>query len=150
MTDREKLIEILRFGMDKYFLLKLEAEIIAELLIANGVTFAKDTDVPSKWISVEERLPESEKIVLAAAKSKTFGWHHVLMVAHIGYHEFSTEEYGWRDYEGDTEYDEENDCFWIPECWYEVNSVEDNGNWIIDSDYEVTHWMPLPEPPRED
>ena len=47
-----------------------------------------------------------------------------------------------------TEYDEENDCFWIPECWYEVNSVEDNGNWIIDSDYDVTHWMPLPEAPK--
>ena len=118
--------------------------------ITNGVTFATDTNVGSKWISVEDRLPESEKIVLASAKNKTFGYHHVLMVAHIGYHEFSTEEHGWRDYEGDTEYDEENDCFWVPECWYEVNSVEDNGNWIIDSDYVVTHWMPLPEPPKED
>lgn len=114
-----------------------------EAMIKNG-------DIPPQWISVEDRLPESEKIVLAAAKDKTFGYHHILMVAHIGCHEFSTEEYGWRDYEGDTEYDEENDCFWIPECWYEVNSVEDNGNWIIDSDYVVTHWMPLPEPPKED
>ena len=101
-----------------------------------------------KWISVKDRLPESEKIVLVSAKSKTFGYRHTLMVAHIGHHEFTTEEYGWQEYEGETEYDEENDCFWIPECWYEVNSVEDNGNWIIDSDYDVTHWMPLPQPPK--
>ena len=101
------------------------------------------------WIPVTERLPESEKIVLVSAKSKTFGYRHTLMVAHIGHQEFTTEEYGWHEYEGNTEYDEEKDCFWIPECWYEVNSVEDNGNWIIDDDYDVTHWMPLPEPPKE-
>ena len=101
----------------------------------------------SGWISVDERLPESEKIVLVSAVSKTFSYRHTLMVAHIGHHEFTTEDSDWREFEGDTEYDEENDCFWIPECWYEVNSVEDNGNWIIDSDYDVTHWMPLPEPP---
>jgi hypothetical protein len=113
--------------------------------------YKKETDVvpKSEWISVEERLPESEKIVLVSALSKTFRYRHTLMVAHIGHHEFTTEDTGWREYEGDTEYDEENDCFWIPECWYEVNSVEDNGNWIIDSDYDVTHWMPLPEAPKK-
>ena len=25
-----------------------------------------------------------------------------------------------------------------------------NPNWIIDSDYNVTHWMPLPMPPKEE
>jgi len=120
------------------------AEVLREL---SGVD-VPDTCV-GKWIPVTERLPESEKIVLVAAKSKTFGYCHILMVAHIGHHEFTTEEYGWQEYEGETEYDEENDCFWIPECWYEVNSVEGNVNWVIDSDYDVTHWMPLPEPPKE-
>ena len=106
-------------------------------------------DGKPKWIPVAELLPDSERIVLVTALSKTFRHKHILMVAHIGHHEFTTEEYGWQEYDGETEYDEENDCFWIPECWYEVNSVEDNGNWIIDSDYDVTHWMPLPEPPKE-
>jgi hypothetical protein len=146
---REKLIEILETVVSPKELL-CDGEVlvstarVADHLIANGVTFAEDNNVPSKWIPVTERLPESEKIVLVSAKSKTFGYRHTLMVAHIGHHEFTTEEYGWHEYEGETEYDEENDCFWIPECWYEVNSVEDNGNWIIDSDYDVTHWMPLP------
>ena len=38
---------------------------IADHLIANGVTFAKDNNVPNKWIPVTERLPENEANVLA-------------------------------------------------------------------------------------
>lgn len=104
----------------------------------------------SRWISVQDRLPESQKPVLVCAKDKTFGHKRVLKAAHIGYHECSTDDYEWQDYEGDTEYDEEKDCFWIPECWYETNAVEDNGNWMLYDDYEITHWMPLPEPPKEE
>ena len=48
----------------------------------------------------------------------------------------------------ETEYDEENDCFWIKPCWYEVNVVDDNPNWELTCCI-VTHWMPLPEPPKE-
>lgn len=146
MDVREKLVELLRVsphldvvkgykGNDCTF------ERGADWLIAHGVTV-------QKWISVTERLPESQKTVLVSAKDKTFGHRHTLMAAHIGYHEAKTEDYGWQEYEGDTEYDEENDCFWIPECWWESNFVEGNTNWIIDSDYEITHWMPLPEPPK--
>lgn len=119
---------------------------MSEISYKNG--YAQGKKDALKWIPVSERLPDSEKIVLVCALSKTFRYKHILMVAHIGHHEFTTEDYGWQEYEGDTEYDETEDCFWIPECWYEVNSVEDNGNWIIDSDYDVTHWMPLPEPPK--
>lgn len=103
----------------------------------------------NEWISVKDRLPEKQKPVLVCAKDKTFGYQQTLRAAHVGFRECSTEDYGWQEYEGDTEYDEQNDCFWIPECWYETNAVEDNTNWIIDYDYEVTHWMYLPEPPKE-
>ena len=57
----------------------------------------------------------------------------------------TTDDYDWRD----CEYDEEKDCYCVKECWYEVNVVDDNPNWIIDSDYDVTHWMPLPPFPTE-
>ena len=50
--DREKLVELLS---EVQYLGGLE-EKIADHLIANGVTV-------NKWISVKERMPESEKIL---------------------------------------------------------------------------------------
>ena len=99
-----------------------------------------------KWISVKDRLPESGEKVIARLQSKTFQrYRPITMLAHIGAHEKTTDDSDWRDCECDTEYDEKNDCYWIPECWYEVNVVDDNPNWIVGSDYNVTHWMPLPD-----
>lgn len=64
MTDREKLIELL-YSADVPHLVKRRTgkgittvEDVADHLIANGVTFAKDTDAPSKWISVEDDKPK--------------------------------------------------------------------------------------------
>lgn len=56
MTDREKLINILRepcypqMGHE-------EAEMLIDHILANGLTFVKVTDVLSKWISVEKDKP---------------------------------------------------------------------------------------------
>ena len=91
-----------------------------------------------RWIPVSERLPNTEQVVIAYMRS---AYPVIACLAHVGYHELTTED--WRDYEGETEYDEENDCYWIKPCWYEVNVVDDNPNWQVDDDYEVTHWMPL-------
>lgn len=103
-----------------------------------------------EWIPVSERLPETDKKVLVNLHN-TYGKDVILMASHIGYHERTSEDYGWQEFEGDTEYDEENDCFWIPECWCESNYVEDNANWIIDEcEGIITHWMPLPDTYREE
>ena len=54
---REKLIELLDktpgIGWSTSAM-----EMIADHLIANGVTFAEDNNVPSKWISVKDGLPK--------------------------------------------------------------------------------------------
>lgn len=53
----------------------------------------------------------------------------------------------WVDIDG--EYDEENDCYIIPEGWWEdrhFNPDEVYNNLVDD---EVIAWMPLPEPYRE-
>ena len=103
-----------------------------------------------KWISVKERMPESGEKVIAQLQARTFKNHWTTTIlAHIGEHEKTTDDDDWRDCECDTEYDEKNDCYWIAECWYEVNVVDNNPNWIIDSDYNVTHWMPIPTFPTE-
>ena len=129
------------FANDIEGCVRRQKEIIADHLIANGVTV-------QKWIPVTERLPESENPVLVVAVSKGMGFPYIFKAAHINHHEITEDEYGWTDGEYDSEYDEENDCFWIPECWYECNAVEGNTNWIMDEDYTITHWMPLPEPPN--
>lgn len=76
-NTREKLIEIMEdidcnaeyckdceFANDIDGCVRRQKEIIADHLIANGVTFAEDNNVPSKWIPVTERLPEVGKCVL--------------------------------------------------------------------------------------
>jgi hypothetical protein len=128
MTDRENLIEILRYGMDKYFLLKFEAEIFAELLIANGVTFATDTNDGCKWISVEDRLPEKAmRCFVYQKRNNEWG----------GYVSLATFDPCYKGGRGNHMNGKQ--------VWYEYDSEY--------GDYElpdVTHWMLTPKPPKED
>lgn len=60
MTDREKLIELFAHDDCPIFMVFGDnMEGLVDYLIANGVTFAKDNNVPSKWIPVAERLPDT-------------------------------------------------------------------------------------------
>lgn len=109
MTDREKLIEIISgSGMlceicgENTFMYCAEA--LTDHILANGVMFATDTNVGSKWISVEDRLPETNDTVLVLHKNR-----HVCTNA------------------------------WLKKKW-----------WIDYGRNPITHWMPLPEPPKED
>ena len=124
-----------------------KAEISDEHQLCHAAADMLEQDAKkTNWISVKDRLPESGEKVIARLQSTTFQSHWATTIlAHIKEHEKTTDDSDWRDCECDTEYDEKNDCYWIPECWYEVNVVDDNPNWIIGSDYNVTHWMPLPD-----
>jgi len=42
------------------------------------------------------------------------------------------------------EYDEIADTYYLPKGWYECNEEEEI-HWFVHAD--ITHWMPLPEPP---
>lgn len=110
MTDREKLIQI----MENAGSLRQYPGSMASILIENGVTFAKDINVPNRWIPVTERLPEEFASCIVYRKG-IFGGH------------FSMLRYspalGWHFYDSE---------------WGDV-TVDD-----------VTHWMPLPEPPTEE
>ena len=101
MDVREKLVELLAVdlsGSDGY-----EPELIADYLIANGVTV-------QEWISVKDRLPEAGGYVVCIAKRNPFS-RFMPMVARI-------EKNGW------------------------VNPITEQ--YIS----EVTHWMPMPQPPK--
>ena len=124
MTDREKLIELLAdkcdwkakrcIGCERGFPFAKECKKdrfggIADYLLANGVTFAKDINVPSRWIPVAERMPNPGVVVLVYSKLGCTYFSHRL----------------YNHVEGK------------PFC------IEYSGGW------EITHWMPLPEPPKE-
>ena len=69
MTDRKKLAFLLSTSPHLDVVDGRSYEKAAEDLIANGVAFAKDTDVPSKWISVEDGMPEPMAWVLCACRA---------------------------------------------------------------------------------
>lgn len=109
MTDREKLIEMIRNavgGCTRYW-----AWLIADHLLDNGVTFAKDINVPSRWTPVTERLPEEGDRCLCRIKSFAFPGSSYQSILRY-------DKYGFAD-----------------------GSIYEEG---------VTHWMPLPEPPKEE
>ena len=90
-------------------------EQIADHLIANGVTVqdGKDNNVPAKWISVKNRLPEGECLAASMLTGPAYG---EMLVGYVA------EASNW-----DTGYECESDGEILP---------------------NVTHWMPLPQPPK--
>ena len=100
-----------------------------------------------RWIPVEERLPDTEDPVLAYCKYGTCEGGYVCCAFYVApgtYEEDS--DFSW-DYEALGDYNEEKDSYEIPAGWYErIHNWDDYGSVRIYSN--VTHWMPLPEPPE--
>lgn len=119
---REKLIDLL-YEAEGFVNNELPTiEMVADHLIANGVT-VPDKNV-GKWIPVSERLPEEPGPFLIVVKSK---------------------------YPFDRDYSYETDFAmyrWdgkgrLDGCWDALADWGDGEEYI-----HVTHWMPLPEPPK--
>ena len=100
-----------------------------------------------EWISVEERLPKSGTHSLIACTVKRIDGTHGQYVC-VGYYaeKFKHLAYGVDD-DCVSEYNEENDEYYIAEGWYEVIKNWDDYGFVAIDDF-VTHWMPLPEPPK--
>ena len=139
MDVKEKLVELLG-GVQDYGFCRSTVEepqcrvinsIIADHLIANGVTVAdgKDTDVPTKWIPVTERLPEDDSSVpkhesmnLAFATVLVCGGAKGVTIA--------------------------NRVNVEPTGHPHLDKLATNGWEWSNGNEDVTHWMPLPEPPK--
>ena len=77
---------------------------------------------PQKWVSVKDRLPEPEETVLVCAEAKENRGHRVCAVTQMVERDvFGQLVKRWRS------------------PWNGFREM-----------YEITHWMPLPEPPEED
>lgn len=121
----------------------------------NGYEAGKEAGTP-KWIPVEERLPENEVDVLILAERRLYGIPetdsrkcHIVATAFHTDGKMNTEEsgYTWELDNEDMEYDEEADAFIVPEGWWEAVRYGEEFSPVDDF---VTHWMPLPTPPKED
>ena len=107
------------------------------------------------WISVKDRLPEPETEVLILAERKSYSFkaksattHHIVTTGMYEDGKRNTEDSEWWWYDHDFKYDEEMDAYIIPEGWWEYKHYngDDEHNHPIDD--VVTHWMPLPQPPK--
>ena len=96
-----------------------------------------------EWISVKERLPDPETEVVILALRKNFK-----IMTTDG--TVSTDDSIWNWYDIDFNYDEENDQYLIPEGWWEYRHYNPDDVYNNCVDDIVTHWMPLPEAPKED
>jgi len=101
-----------------------------------------------KWISVDERLPESGTHVLVCCRVKWLGGGGHSYVCDAFHSDSKTIPCSYND-DIDMEYDEEKDEYYFPEGWWEVIKNWDEYSCVAIADF-VTHWMPLPEPPKED
>lgn len=100
-----------------------------------------------EWISVKERLPDPETEVVILALRKNF---KIMTTAMYEDGTVSTDDSIWNWYDIDFNYDEENDQYLIPEGWWEYRHYNPDDVYNNCVDDIVTHWMPLPEAPKED
>lgn len=101
----------------------------------------------NEWISVKDRLPEPETEVIILADRRG---DNVITTAMYEDGSISDEDSKWIWYGIDIDYDIENDKYLIPEGWWEHKHYLDDDVYNNAVDDTVTHWMPLPEPPKEE
>lgn len=103
--------------------------------------------VMPKWISVEDKLPENEMEVLVVCVRNGFRF-----VCPVIYEDGTVlaQDSIWNWYELDNygTYSEENDDYFVPEGWWENRQFTPDDVYNNPVDCAVTHWMPLPEPPK--
>ena len=94
------------------------------------------------WIPVTVRLPENDVPVLLSCKCGAG--------AYIcdGFHteKYSTPIPFYADIDAD--YNEEADEYYFPEGWWEIIKNWDDHSCVAIED-TITHWMPLPQPPKD-
>lgn len=129
MTKIEKeSVTVLKKLRDAYYKCEQDSEMkdVARLIVASALDVAIAALERDRWISVEERLPELNTSVLVHGIGNTDGFWGEQVTAISKRFLFKI----FPSSEGE-------------ETW--------SSPWqYFHTDYKITHWMPLPEPPKDD
>lgn len=101
-------------------------------------------ELERKWIPVSERLPE--ETVLVTVETKTFRHRYICEAVWIPRWTWKASFDNWEDC---SEYNEDEDEFYVIEGWYERVHNWDEYSYVGIED-NVIAWQPLPEPFREE
>lgn len=103
------------------------------------------------WIACSEKMPPVETEVFIVAKRKYCGGEVKYITTTAMYEDGTVLEndscWCWQDIDG--EWDEENDCYIIPEGWLENRHYNPDDVYNNAVDDEVVAWQPLPKPFKE-
>ena len=95
------------------------------------------------WILCSDQMPEPGRMVLAYYKNGN-GMDRRIRAMYAASKTLLLSDDAEDDY---GEYDEETDTYYCQSGWYEDNEHEEC-HWRVDE--EITHWIPLPNPPAAD
>ncbi len=100
------------------------------------------------WISVDDAMPESGKNVLAYYVNR-LGKYRIVKAYYAGKYSIESAFSEWTSDEINDEYSEEKEQYYLKVGWYECLDNWEDYSSIVISNGEVTHWMPLPNPPLQ-
>ena len=121
------------------------------LLSAQDIIKQEAEQYNNGWITCSEKMPpvETEVFILARRKFKDGSYSYTKTMAM--YEDGTVLEcdscWMWEDIDG--EYDEENDCYILPEGWWESRKYNPTDVTNFEVDDEVIAWQPLPESPEQ-
>lgn len=121
-------------------------ELVVDML--EKLAAEKDEKKP-EWISVKDGPPKNEQEVFIYCNRGGFKFV-CPAIYEDGTMLTQNSRWNWNDLEVYGTYSEENDDYFVPKGWWENRQFTPDDVYNCPVDCEVTHWMPLPEPPKEE